>query len=474
VSDPSPVAAIVADALARADVPRVFAAPGAGDALVGAAHSRGLAVVTTAGATAACIMAAVTAELGAAPGVALVSLSGGVAPVVDGAAHATRDRAPVIVISDAGGDTRLLEPVVKASMVAEPASAAHWIAHAVQAAMAYPRGAVHVAIPSSIAAASALPVATSVRPAQAPAPSPDALDALGDAIARASHPVLIAGLETTADDAKWIRALSESLPAPVLTTPKGKGALPDPHPLAFGLLAADHSLLAQADLLIALGVDAVELPPRVWPTDVARVAISRAPQDDAVVGDIALVLEELAPRLRGRMHADWDVAALDRLKRMLGASAVRPGLSRRRVVEIARQATPPGTILALDVPLAAAWQSVTPRECLIPNGVATHGFALVAAIAAALARDEPRVVAIGSAAGFDAMAGEWRTAVNLGVRIVAVALNDAGATDVSRAAQAVGVDVFSARDEPSFAAAFERAWRAHTPTLIDARYSHSR
>jgi acetolactate synthase I/II/III large subunit len=469
VTDRSTVAAIVADALGRADVPRVFAAADAGGVVADAMRGRGVAVVTTAGATAACIMASVTAELGAAPGVALVSLGDGVAPVIDGAAHATRDRAAVVVVSDSQRESRLLEPVVKASVVVEAASAAHWVAHAVQAAMAHPRGAVHLAIPSSTALAPALPVAMMVRPAPAPVPPADALDALSDAIARASRPVLIAGLEIGADDAKWIRALVESLPAPVLTTPKGKGALPDPHPLAFGLLAADHPLLAQTDLLIALGVDPVELPPHVWPSGIARVAVSRSPQDDAVVGDITLVLEELAPRLRGRMQADWDVAALDRLKRMLAASGVRAGLARRRVVEIVRQATPAGTIVSLDVPLASAWQSVAPRECLIPNGVATHGFALPASIAAALAREDTRVVAIGGAAGFDAMAAEWRTVREVGVAILAVALNDAGGTDVSRAAQAAGVDVVSARDEPGFAAAFERAWRARTPTLIDAR-----
>jgi len=75
-------------------------------------------------------MAAVTAELIDAPGVALVSLADGLAPVVDGAAHATRDRAAVIVISDGAADSRLLEPVVKAGAVADGSSAGHWIAHA--------------------------------------------------------------------------------------------------------------------------------------------------------------------------------------------------------------------------------------------------------------------------------------------------------------------------------------------------------
>ena len=415
-------------------------------------------------------MAAVTAELIDAPGVALVSLGGDLAPVVDGAAHATRDRAAVIVISDGAADSRLLEPVVKASVVAEAASCGHWIAHAAQAAIADPRGAVHVAITDP--EAPALPLATALRRAVLPAPPADALDALADSIARAGKPVIVAGLETGPDDAKWLRALAESVPAPVLTTPKGKGALPDPHPLALGLLAAGHPLLAQSDLLVVVGVDPVEVSPGVWPAGVSTVRVGRAPHDDAVIGEIALVIEELAPRLRGRTRADWDVAALDRLKRGLRAPApAGPGLARRRVVELAREMTPAGTLLTLDVPLAAAWQSVAPRECLVPNGAATLGFALPAALAAALARPDARVVAVGAAAGFAAMAGEWSTAERLRAPSVAVALNHAGTTDVASGARAAGVDVETASDEASFRAAFDRAWRAGAACLVDAHVS---
>jgi len=466
----SSVAAVVADSLARAGVPRVFASCHASAPLIAALRARGLAVVETAGATAACVMAAVTAELIDAPGVALVSLGGDLAPVVDGAAHATRDRAGVIVISDGAADSRLLDPVVKASVVADAASSGHWIAHAAQAAMADPRGAVHVAITDP--EAPALPLATAVRRAVLPPPPADALDALADAIARAGKPVIVAGLETGPDDAKWLRALAESVPAPVLTTPKGKGALPDPHPLALGLLVAGHPLLAQSDLLVVVGVDPVEVSPGVWPAGVSMVGVGRAPHDDAVVGEIALVIEELAPRLRGRTRADWDVAALDRLRRGLRApAAAGPGLARRRVVELAREMTPAGTLLTLDVPLASAWQSVAPRECLVANGAATLGFALPAALAAALARPDARVVAVGAAAGFMAMAGEWCTAARLRAPSVAVALNHAGATDVASGARAAGVDVETATDEASFRAAFDRAWRAGAACLVDAHVS---
>jgi len=46
----------------------------------------------------------------------------------------------LIVLTGAGGDAGLLAPVVKASVIVEAASAAHWIAHAAQLAMTDPRG----------------------------------------------------------------------------------------------------------------------------------------------------------------------------------------------------------------------------------------------------------------------------------------------------------------------------------------------
>jgi hypothetical protein len=81
------------------------------------------------------------------------------------------------------------------------------------------------------------------------------------------------------------------------------------------------------------------------------------------IGDIALIIEELAPRLRARDRADWDVAELDRMKR---ATAVVPAalvsmLSPHRVVMIARELTAAGTIATADVlPLAGCTGAISP------------------------------------------------------------------------------------------------------------------
>jgi acetolactate synthase-1/2/3 large subunit len=462
---------VLVDGLLRAGATRLF-----GEAAV-LAEAPGIDVVPAADFS-ACIMAAVTAELTEAPGAAALSLRSGVRQAVDGLAHAARDRSPVIVLTPRHPDAGLLAPVVKASIIVAPSSAAHWIAHAAQLAMADPRGPVHLQIDGAEAEVAAVPVATAARRAPLPPPDTFALGAVADAIARAARPLLIVGLQCTADDAKWLRAFAEALPAPVLVTPKAKGALPDPHPLALGLLAADSAVLRRADLVVAIGVDAVEVAPGVLPVKTPVVHVSRSasaglyrPVAEAV-GDIALVIEELAPRLRARDRADWDVAELDRMKR---ATAIVPAalatmLAPHRVVMIARELTASGTIATTDLPVAGYWQAVAPRELLIPNGLATFGYALPAAVAAQLAHPQRRVVAFAGASGLLASSHGLATAVARALPIVVIACNDTReAHDVTAVARDAGAAVHAADSEESFRKAFYEALAAHRPVIVDAR-----
>jgi acetolactate synthase-1/2/3 large subunit len=465
------VAAVLADGLLRAGVTRLFGAPTV------LAPPSALDVVA-AGDLDACVMAAVTAELTEAPGAAALGLQSGVRHAVDGLAHAARDRAPVIVFTPRHADAGLLAPVVKASIAVTAPSAAHWIAHAAQLAMADPRGPVHLQVDSAEAEVAAVPVAAAARRAPLPPAAAGALDSVGEAIARAARPLLVVGLQCTPDDAKWLRAFAEALPAPVLVTPKAKGALPDPHPLALGLLAADSAVLRRADLLVAIGLDAVEVAPGVLPAATSVVHIARSPSTGLygpvaeAVGEIALIIEELAPRLRGRDRADWDVAELDRMKR---ATAVVPAalmsvLAPHRVVMIARELTAAGTIATADLPVAAYWQAVAPREFFIPNGLATLGYAVPAGIAAQLALPDRRVIAFARPSGLLAARGPLSVAVSSGLPLVVVACNEArGAEDVAPVAREAGAALYAADSEESFRRAFYDALTAHRPAVVDAR-----
>jgi len=447
------VADVLVDGLARAGAPRVFAAPGAVPALVAAAGRRGVDVIAAPDAATAGVLAAVTGEIGDGPGAMMAPLDDA-AGLVRGLAHAQRDRAPLIVLTDRGAGAGLLAPAVKATLVVEPASAGHWIAHAAHLAMADPRGPVHLVVAPGVVDEPALPVAASCRPAPLPPAAPESLDALGDALEAATRPLLVTGLECGPDDAKWVRAFAEALPAPVLATAKGKGTLADPHPLALGALGAGHPALARADLVILVGVDASELPPGVVGAGarVARIGRSPWPRGGLIaesLGDLALVIEELAPRVRARPAADWDVAELDRIKRAVtrAATATPSG----RLVALARAATPAGTLATADVQALGAWQAVGPREALSPLGRSTPGYAVPAAIAAQLAHADRRVIAFTDPGGFASSERAWALACTLALPIVVVALGGLDAGD------------------PDFATDFARAFLARRPAVLGSR-----
>ncbi|HEY3064316.1 MAG TPA: thiamine pyrophosphate-binding protein [Methylomirabilota bacterium] len=521
------VADVLVDGLRRAGVTRLFGVPGGGSSLdlIAAARGAGIDFVLTHGETAACIMAAVTGELTETPGAALVSLGPGAASAVNGVAYAHLDRAPLIVFTDRHparvlpftthqriDHAALFTPLAKASLGVEPESAAHWIAHAAQLALAEPRGPVHLDLPADVASRPALPVATACRPAPLPAPNPAILDDAARLLGRAARPLLIVGLQCTANGAdKWIRPLAEALPAPVLVTYKAKGVFPDPHPLHLGVFtgaALEEPVLARADLVVTLGLDTVELIPREWRGRAPVLHIARAPHGGdyyrpalEVVGDIALVLEELAPRLRDHARADWDVAELDRLKRAATTRLAVPtsGLAPHRVVEIVRDLTPAGTVATVDAgahmfPVMAFWAAVGPGEVLVSNGLATMGFALPAAVAAQLLHRDRRVVCFTGDGGLMLAAAELETAVRRELPLVVVVFDDGALSlirvkqeqrampgdsltyrgpDFAALAKSFGMAAWTVTTEHALRDAVVRAQEAATPALIAARIDPS-
>jgi acetolactate synthase-1/2/3 large subunit len=212
------------------------------------------------------------------------------------------------------------------------------------------------------------------------------------------------------------------------------------------------------------------------------------------------MLEELAPRLH-RHHADWDVVEVDRLRRerQRALEIGVPGLAPHRVVQIARELTPTGTIATVDAgahmfQAAEYWQAVEPGEFLISNGLATMGFALPAAIAAQLVRPEQRAVCFTGDGGFMMVAAELETAARLRLPITVIVFNDAalslieikqeqkgyaGASmryagpDLAALARSFGVASWSATDEAGFTSALIAAQRSPGPALIDARIDPS-
>jgi acetolactate synthase-1/2/3 large subunit len=292
--------------------------------------------------------------------------------------------------------------------------------------------------------------------------------------------VLVVGLECRGGDvAKWLRPLAETLPAPVLVTPRARGVLPDPHPLSLGSVSEGGALLAQADLVVTVGVDVSESVPQTWPPAAAVLHLGVTPSAradwmpaDELIGDIALIIEELAPRLRGERRADWDVAELDRLRRqVLAARRSDRGLA--RVVAMARDMAPARTIAAADggvcaAAVLAAWQAVSPSELLVPDERRGAVFALPAALAARLERPTCRTLAFTDTAGFAQADGVLDAVARLKAPVVAVALGPATGAPLPVPGR-LGLAVVPALTEAALARALSGALAGSGPSLIDAR-----
>ena len=473
------VADIIVDGLGRAGTPRLFCAADerASSRLCEAARARGMPVTLASGDAAACVMASVSGDLIDAPGAVLLRGSPNTAATLAFIARAEVDRTPMIVLTE-GHAT--VAPAGKASLGVTVEAAAHWVAHASRLAMTEPRGPVHLDVPADVAGRPAIPLATSCRPDPLPYPDVRALDAAAGMLSRASRPLLLAGLHCrSASAAQWLRAFAEALPAPLLTTARAKGSLPDPHPLTLGVLGdsgVDEPLLGRADLVVAIGVDTHEpVPAPFWST--APVLGFGPPQalDDRVLavqvlGDVGAIMEELAPRLRDVRRADWDVAYLDRLRREGSVRAAGAGLE-TRAVRLAREAMPAGTIATVDAGyacVATSWPAVSPREFLTTSGLPSGGFALPAALAAHLVHPDRHVVCFTDAAGLAAAGSELETATRLDAPIVVVVLRDAASRgpDPVGLAQSFGMTAYTADGEPQFAEALGRTLRAGGPALI--------
>jgi acetolactate synthase-1/2/3 large subunit len=77
------------------------------------------------------------------------------------------------------------------------------------------------------------------------------------------------------------------------------------------------------------------------------------------------------------------------------------------------------------LPSMSLWSVENVDEVLISSGLATMGYALPAAIGAALARPEQRIVCFTGDGGLGMCLGELETIVRLGLRITIVLFNDA-------------------------------------------------
>jgi acetolactate synthase I/II/III large subunit len=148
-----------------------------------------------------------------------------------------------------------------------------------------------------------------------------------------------------------------------------------------------------------------------------------------VVGPLEELIAGLDPLGDG-----WDPACAERYRRrgldtLVDGPPPRSALAPWDVVRRVRAIAPAGSIATVDagahmlvaMPL---WATENPGEVLVSSGLATMGFALPAAIAAALVRPDVRVFCFVGDGGLGMAIAELETLARLALRVTVVVFND--------------------------------------------------
>jgi acetolactate synthase-1/2/3 large subunit len=166
-------------------------------------------------------------------------------------------------------------------------------------------------------------------------------------------------------------------------------------------------------------------------------------------------------------------------------------IAARRLAPIVRVTIDAGAHM---FPATMLWPVSEPNGMLISNGLSTMGFALPAAVGAALVDRERPVVALVGDGGLLMCSGELLTAAREQLRIIVIVFSDAslslieikqharrlqpagvalGTIDWPALAGSLGVSALCASTENELEVAVERALEADGPFLIEARIDRS-
>ena len=451
--------------LAAAGADLMFGVPGGGPNLImiDKGAEVGMGFVLTHGESAACIAAGVYGKLTGAPGVAGVTRGPGVTSAANGVAQATLDRFPLVLLSDSvpSADREravhqrldhrtMMGPLTKWTGALGSAHPAEVIDGACRIAVAAPAGAVHLDFD---------PTAPGERPPDLPRPhrlDPGALRAAQELAAKARRPVFLVG-PGAANHAGVVRSLVEDLRIPALVTYQAKGVIPDRSPSYGGLFtnaASERELVGSADLIVAVELDPVEPLVGDWPYRAPVLAINSRPLTDyyyPVEVEVTGPIEAALDTLRGSLAPTWPAgagpAANARVLEALRTSG--PGFTPFELMEaVSERLGPADPIVTVDagahfLVIMPFWPVRRPLDLLISNGLATMGFALPAAIGAALARPERPVLCLVGDGGLGMTLAELETVARLELDITVVVFNDSTLSliDIKRdSARPEGVD----------------------------------
>jgi len=465
------------------------------------------------------------------PGVCFIITGPGMTNIATAMAQAYADSIPMLVISSVNarrelgsGDGRLHELPSQRALFAGLTAFSHTLLDAADLpqvlarafavfSSARPRP-VHIEIPLDVIVSSAEglpnePMATAARPA----PDAAAIAAAAGRLAQAKRPLILAG-GGAIDAGEPLRALAESLQAPVALTINAKGLLPCSHPLLLGStqsLPQTRELVRDADVVLAIGTELGEtdydtvfdggfaIDGHLIRVDIDAGQLMRNFRPGtAIAGDAKAALNGLVAALgtsRAVESAVWGAARVAGVRAKIDADYDAPTRAQAVLIETLT-CTLPGVIIAGDSTSPTYVGNLThdaaaPRSWFNSStGYGTLGYGLPAAIGAKLAAPHRPVACLIGDGGLQFTLPELASAVEAGAPIIVIVWNNSGYGEirkymVARDITPVGVDPYTpdfimlargfgcvartADDPATLAAALKEAAVAKLPTVIEIR-----
>ena len=318
-------------------------------------------------------------------------------------------------------------------------------------------------------------------------PADDDLDEAVVMIAKAKRPMFIIGHGAwEARDA--IVALAETLGAPVVTTFKGKGLIPDSHPNAGGVLGRSGTPIAswfmnEADLIIALGSSfsnhtGITPSKPIIQVDFERMQLGKFhPVTLPIWGEIGAFCAAVAPKVTRGDGPDQIAELADRWTMWRAEKAGRlaeegaRGVASVAVFEALARVAPEDALIAVDVGnntySFGRYFETKGQRVMMSGYLGSIGFALPAAMGAWAATQDfddlkgRKVISISGDGGFGQYAMELTTLVKYGMDVTHVLLHNDELGKISKEQRSGEWPVWeTSLVNPSFAA-FARLCGAH-------------
>ena len=301
-------------------------------------------------------------------------------------------------------------------------------------------------------------------------PDPVAISSAAAALRGASRPMIVAGGGVIYSAAEsCLRAFAEVTGIPVAETQAGKGAMNYDHPLAVGAIGATGSasanaLAAKADVVVGIGTrwsdfstasrSAFAAPGvRFINVNVAAVDAAKLGAID-VVGDARAALTELTTALSGwQVPPGYRAEAAERAK--LWDKTVEqayhlghvPLPSQAEVIGAVNAASEPRDVVvcaagSMPGDLHKLWRTRDAKGYHVEYGYSCMGYEIAGGIGVKMAAPDREVYVLVGDGSYLMMSTELATAVQEGIKIIVVLVLNHGFASIGALSQSVGVQRF--------------------------------